>query len=116
MRGFVACVFILMGAGLAAMGQSRDENWNKCKADDPDTSIAGCAALIQSGAESTENQASAYYNRGIAQKFFSRGYVVKPGKRFHFCEGELYYLNEKGEEVTVAKGSSTMAIVDASKE
>jgi uncharacterized protein (TIGR00369 family) len=51
-----------------------------------------------------------YFNPGISDKFFSRGGVVKPGKRFHFCEAEVYYL--KGtEEITVAKGSATMAIV-----
>lgn len=52
-----------------------------------------------------------YYNPGIAQKFYARGWVDKPGKRFHFCEGELYYINEAGEEITVAKGSSTMAVI-----
>ncbi|HWB64203.1 MAG TPA: PaaI family thioesterase [Chitinophagales bacterium] len=51
-----------------------------------------------------------YFNPGIAQKFFARGFVVKPGKRFHFCEGEVYYIKE-GEEVIVAKGSATMAVV-----
>ncbi|MDB5282881.1 MAG: hypothetical protein JWO06_1956, partial [Bacteroidota bacterium] len=30
---------------------------------------------------------------------------------FHFCEGEIYYLKENGDEVIVAKGSSTMAVV-----
>jgi uncharacterized protein (TIGR00369 family) len=52
-----------------------------------------------------------YYNPGISNKFFSRGYVVKPGKRFHFCEGEIYYLKDDGTEVIVAKGSATMAVV-----
>lgn len=52
-----------------------------------------------------------YYNPGVARKFFARGWVDKPGKRFHFCQGEIYYLNEHNEEVTVAKGSSTMAVV-----
>jgi len=51
-----------------------------------------------------------YYNPGISDKFFARGYVVKPGSRFHFCEGEIFYLKDN-EEVIVAKGSSTMAIV-----
>ncbi len=66
MRGTWVWVCVLMGAAAIAAGQSRDENWNKCKADDPDTSIAGCTALIQSGQESIADQASAYYNRGIA--------------------------------------------------
>ncbi len=52
-----------------------------------------------------------YFNPGIASQFFTRGYVIKPGKRFHFCEAEVYYLKEDGSEVTVAKGSSTMAVV-----
>jgi uncharacterized protein (TIGR00369 family) len=51
-----------------------------------------------------------YFNPGIADKFFSRGGVVKPGKRFHFCEAEIYYLKE-AEEIVVAKGSATMAII-----
>ena len=51
-----------------------------------------------------------YFNPGTADKFYARGGVVKPGKRFHFCEAEVYYLKE-GEEVTVAKGSATMAVV-----
>ncbi len=45
--GFFAC--LLLGAAVAAAGQTRDQNWEKCKADDPDTSIAGCTALIQAG-------------------------------------------------------------------
>lgn len=51
-----------------------------------------------------------YFTPGIAEKFYARGYVIKPGKRFHFCEGEIYYLKE-GEEIIVAKGSSTMAVI-----
>ena len=52
-----------------------------------------------------------YFNPGTATKFFTRGGVVKSGKRFHFCEGEVYYFKEDGTEVTVAKGSATMAVV-----
>lgn len=51
-----------------------------------------------------------YYNPGISNKFYARGWVDKPGKAFHFCLGELYYVNEQKEEVIVAKGSTTMAV------
>ncbi len=51
-----------------------------------------------------------YFNPGTADKFFARGCVLKTGKRFHFCEGEIYYLKD-GEEITVAKGSATMAVI-----
>jgi len=63
---FFAC--LLLGATVAAVGQTRDQNWEKCKAEDPDTSIAGCTALIQAGQESTVDLASAYFDRGIAYR------------------------------------------------
>ena len=53
-----------------------------------------------------------YYNPGVAERFYARGWVDKAGKRFHFCMSELYYM--KGEEkVIVAKSSTTMAVVEA---
>lgn len=52
-----------------------------------------------------------YFRPGIGHKFFIRGGVVKPGSRFHFCEAEVYYLSDSNEEVVVARGSATMAIV-----
>jgi uncharacterized protein (TIGR00369 family) len=53
-----------------------------------------------------------YYNPGIAEKFYAKGWVDKAGKRFHFCASEIYYL--KGDEkVIVAKSTTTMAVVEA---
>ena len=75
--------------------------------------VQGFAAysLVEEGQQVFTVEAKiSYYNPGIANNFYSRGYVVKPGKRFHFCEGEIYYLKEDGTEVIVAKGSSTMAV------
>jgi tetratricopeptide (TPR) repeat protein len=51
---------------MAAMGQSRQENLNKCHSADPDTRIAGCSALIQGGKETTEDLSAAYEIRGVA--------------------------------------------------
>jgi uncharacterized protein (TIGR00369 family) len=51
-----------------------------------------------------------YFNPGTADKFYATGEVIKAGKRFHFCEGEIFYL-KNNEKITVAKGSSTMAVV-----
>jgi tetratricopeptide (TPR) repeat protein len=56
----------LFGAAMAAMGQSRQENLNKCHSADPDTRIAGCSALIQVGKETTEDLSAAYEIRGVA--------------------------------------------------
>src|SRR5579863_1741795 len=65
-RASIVCASLVLAFALCAAAQSRDENWNKCKASDPDASVSGCTALIQSGQESTDNQASAFYNRGVA--------------------------------------------------
>jgi tetratricopeptide (TPR) repeat protein len=56
----------LLGAAIVAMGQSRQENLNKCKSVDPDTRIAGCTALIQAGQDTTENLSLILNNRGTA--------------------------------------------------
>jgi lipoprotein NlpI len=61
---FFAC--LLLSISIATTAQSREENWTKCGASDPDTSIAGCTALIQAGQESTTSSAMAYYDRGNA--------------------------------------------------
>lgn len=53
-----------------------------------------------------------YYNPGIADKFYATGRVEKAGKRFHFCESELYYYHN-GEKVMVAKSTTTMAVLEA---
>lgn len=53
-----------------------------------------------------------YFNPGIAEKFYARGWVEKAGRRFHFSAAELYYLKGQ-EQVTVAKSSTTMAVIEA---
>ncbi len=75
--------------------------------------VQGFAAysLVEDGQKVfTVEAKTSYLNPGTSNKFFARGGVIKPGRRFHFCEAEVYYL--KGtEEVIVAKGSSTMAVI-----
>jgi tetratricopeptide (TPR) repeat protein len=56
----------VLGAFAALPGQSRPENWKLCRSDDPERSIAGCSALIQSGQETGINLAKAFYSRGWA--------------------------------------------------
>ncbi len=55
---------------LPAWTQTLGENRSHCDSPNPDTSIAGCTALIQSGQETNPgNQSVAYYNRGAAYYF-----------------------------------------------
>lgn len=51
-----------------------------------------------------------YFKPGIAEHYFALGKVIKPGKKFHFCEAEIY-AGLSQENVLIAKASSTMAIV-----
>jgi uncharacterized protein (TIGR00369 family) len=73
----------------------------------------GAYSMVEDGQKVFTVEAKiSYFNPGRADKFYSRGGVVKAGKRFHFCEGELFYIKD-GEEITVAKGSATMAVIEA---
>jgi tetratricopeptide (TPR) repeat protein len=60
------CTCLLLGAAIAAMGQSRQESLNKCGSVDPDVKITGCTALIQAGQDTTEKLSVIYNNRGAA--------------------------------------------------
>jgi tetratricopeptide (TPR) repeat protein len=62
--GFCTC--FLLSTALAAVGQSRREDLKKRVSSDPDTSIAGCTALIQTGRESTASLVGTYYRRASA--------------------------------------------------
>lgn len=63
----IACAAL---AALVAAGpvraQTSDQQWDWCKGDNPDLSIGGCTAIIQSGQETTMNLAIAFYDRGNA--------------------------------------------------
>ena len=63
---------ILIGLALALLAlpvwaQGRNQNWTRCADKNPDLSIAGCTAVIQStGQETDAGFAVAYYKRGDA--------------------------------------------------
>src|SRR5262249_35076918 len=43
-------------------------DWDACKGDDPDRSIAACTRIIQGRGETAQRLANAHYNRGVAYK------------------------------------------------
>jgi uncharacterized protein (TIGR00369 family) len=55
-----------------------------------------------------------YFRPGIGDHLVAKGWVEKPGKRFHFCEGEVWIQNE-GEEELIAKNTTTMAVFTPDK-
>jgi uncharacterized protein (TIGR00369 family) len=51
-----------------------------------------------------------YFNKGDGDKIVARGSVLKAGKRFHFCEAEIFSVHQ-GVYTLMAKASSTMAVI-----
>ncbi len=48
-----------------------------------------------------------YLNPGVGQRIKAIGWVLKAGRRLHFCEAEVWCDN-----VLIAKASATMAVLD----
>ena len=48
-----------------------------------------------------------YLHPGVGQKLRAIGWVLKPGRRLHFCEAEVWC-----DELLIAKASATMAVVE----
>src|SRR5580704_15041819 len=57
---------VAMGASVAATGQSREENWDRCTSVNAEISIAGCTALINSGQELPATLSIIHYNLGAS--------------------------------------------------
>ncbi|MBI3233999.1 MAG: PaaI family thioesterase, partial [Bacteroidetes bacterium] len=55
-----------------------------------------------------------YLNPGIGEHIFARGWVIKPGSKLIFCEGEIVAV-DNGKETVIAKSSATMAVVNLSE-
>lgn len=52
-----------------------------------------------------------YLNPGIGSIVYAKGYVIKAGTKLHFCEAELWMINENKQRIDIAKSSSTMVVV-----
>ena len=48
-----------------------------------------------------------YFNPGSGQKMKAIGWVLKAGRRLHFCEAEVWC-----DDVLIAKASATMAVLE----
>ncbi|WP_223649821.1 PaaI family thioesterase [Hymenobacter psoromatis] len=48
-----------------------------------------------------------YLNPGVGQRIKAIGWVLKAGRRLHFCEAEVWC-----DDVLIAKASATMAVIE----
>jgi len=51
-----------------------------------------------------------YLHPGVGQRLRAVGWVLKPGRRLHFCEAEVWC-----DDLLIAKASATMAVVEPAK-
>ena len=72
--------------------------------------VAGFAAvtLVPDGVGIvTSDLRVSYLNPGVGQRLRAVGWVLKAGRRLHFCEAEVWC-----DDVLIAKASATMAVVE----
>ncbi|GAB2451128.1 thioesterase [Hymenobacter qilianensis] len=48
-----------------------------------------------------------YLNPGVGKKIVAKGWVLKAGRRLHFCEAEVWC-----DDVLIAKATATMAVIE----
>ncbi|GAB2874674.1 PaaI family thioesterase [Hymenobacter ruber] len=48
-----------------------------------------------------------YLNPGVGRQLRAIGWVLKPGRRLHFCEAEVWC-----DDLLIAKASATMAVIE----
>lgn len=52
-----------------------------------------------------------YFAKGRGSKLRAVGRVIKPGRAMHFCEAEVFCIDVDGNEVLIAKATTTMAVI-----
>lgn len=75
--------------------------------------VSGFAAytlVAESERVVTADIRTSYLRPGVGQRIWAKGWVVKPGKNFFFCEAEVYIIRDDS-KVLIAKSSSTMAVI-----
>lgn len=56
-----------------------------------------------------------YLRPGIGKRVRAVGRVLKPGRHFSYAEADVYVLSESGEEIHIARASTSMAIIEKFK-
>lgn len=51
-----------------------------------------------------------YLRQAKAKTIYCEANVLKAGKRIHFCEADMYILDENNEKILVAKSSASMSV------
>ncbi|MBU3742840.1 MAG: PaaI family thioesterase [Candidatus Kapabacteria bacterium] len=52
-----------------------------------------------------------YFAKGQGSRLRAVGRVVKPGRSLHFCEADVYCMDDAGVETLIARATTTMAVI-----
>ena len=52
-----------------------------------------------------------YFRKGRGRRLRAKGRVVKPGRAFHFCEADVFTVDDDGKETHIARATTTMAVI-----
>lgn len=75
--------------------------------------VTGFAAFSLVGNDDrvvTSDLKISYFSPGKGEAIFARGWVIKPGARLMYCEGEIYSV-EEGRTLLIAKAYAIMAVI-----
>lgn len=53
---------------------------------------------------------TSYLRPGVGEELWAKGWVLKPGNNFYFCEAQVFILRD-GKPTQIATSSSTMAVI-----
>jgi tetratricopeptide (TPR) repeat protein len=121
MREILVGLTLLMSFGSSVCAQTLNENRASCDSKEPDVSIPGCTALIQSGKETNPGNLSvAYYNRAAVYFFkgmldpspadFNKGIALKPDDPNTFLGRGVVYLKKERYDQAISDFTRTIAL------
>lgn len=73
--------------------------------------FAGFTLVAENQSTVTAELKVSYFRPAVGKHLKAIGTVAKQGNTLHFCEADVYCINEQGVETLVAKATSTMAII-----
>ena len=54
-----------------------------------------------------------YYSAARTDRLRAVGKVIKPGRRMHFCEADIFELHKDGSERLIARATTSMVVIPA---
>lgn len=73
--------------------------------------FAGFTLVAENDHTVTAEIKVSYFNKGLGTRLRAVGRVVKPGRNMHFCEADVFCIQDDGTEILIAKATTTMAVI-----